>query len=173
MVRSRRRGARDAAVGGARRTNARPEFARRGSVLVRAAPLMFLLDLPFVATGVHVMVPFWPELTLLWTAWLTFPMTAGARLITEAAASRDPRAPSLVGGGRRRRRARRRARAAAREPCARRRVGVLFFPIRRVRRVLDRSAHGLCAAWRTGCASWGSGARERRLAWRWTTRACR
>ena len=70
-----------------------PEHARRSAEAwlrfwSSAAPLMFLLDLPFVATGVHVMVPFWPELTLLWTAWLTFPMTAGARLITEAAAPR-------------------------------------------------------------------------------------
>ena len=98
---------------------------------------MFLLDLPFVATGVHVMVPFWPELTLLWTAWLTFPMTAGARLITEAAAPRVA-GWSAAGAGAG---ARAGARAPPREPS---RVGAsasFFFPIRRVRRVLDRSAH--------------------------------
>ena len=101
-----------------------------------AAPVMFALDLPFVATGVHVMVPCWPELTLLWTAWLTFPMTAGARLITEAAA------PRVAGWAA--------ASAGAGSVGARRaRVGAaprgtstsVFFPIRRLRRVLDRSAH--------------------------------
>ena len=90
---------------------------------------MFLLDLPFVATGVHVMVPFWPELTLLWTAWLTFPLTAGAPHHGGCRAARR----GLVGGGRRRR-----ARAPARARRARApRVGAsasFFFPIRRVRR---------------------------------------
>jgi len=119
-----------------------PEHARRSAEAwlrfwSSAAPLMFLLDLPFVATGVHVMVPFWPELTLLWTAWLTFPMTAGARLITEAAAPRVA-GWSAAGAGAG---ARAGARAPPREPS---RVGAsasFFFPIRRVRRVLDRSAH--------------------------------
>lgn len=119
-----------------------PEHARRSAEAwlrfwSSAAPLMFLLDLPFVATGVHVMVPFWPELTLLWTAWLTFPMTAGARLITEAAAPRVA-GWSAAGAGAA---ARAGARAPPREPS---RVGAsasFFFPIRRVRRVLDRSAH--------------------------------
>ena len=121
---------------------AEPEHARRSAEAwlrfwSSAAPLMFLLDLPFVATGVHVMVPFWPELTLLWTAWLTFPMTAGARLITEAAAPRVA-GWSAAGAGAG---ARAGARAPPREPS---RVGAsasFFFPIRRVRRVLDRSAH--------------------------------
>jgi hypothetical protein len=84
---------------------------------------MFLLDLPFVATGVHVMVPFWPELTLLWTAWLTFPMTAGARLITEAAAPRVAgwSARADVGAAARSRapRANRRQRTSRAEPSAR------------------------------------------------------
>ena len=43
-----------------------------------AAPLMFALDLPFAAYAVHAFCPAWPELTLLWTAWLTFPMSRGA-----------------------------------------------------------------------------------------------
>ena len=107
-----------------------------------AAPLMFTLDLPFVATGVHVLVPFWPELTLLWTAWLTFPMTAGARLITEAAAPRvagwSARANVGVGAF---------AGAAGISPKGNTssrgtlRAVSFFFPIRRLRRVLDRSAH--------------------------------
>ena len=104
-----------------------------------AAPLMFLLDLPFVATGVHVLVPFWPELTLLWTAWLTFPMTAGARLITEAAA------PRVAGWSARANRGSGAAAGAATTPKARESRGSravsFFFPIRRLRRVLDRSAH--------------------------------
>ena len=51
-----------------------------------AAPLMFALDLPFVAYAVHAFCPAWPELTLLWTAWLTFPMSRGAVRITRAVA---------------------------------------------------------------------------------------
>jgi hypothetical protein len=47
---------------------------------------MLLIDLPFVATGLHMFFPWWPECALLWTAWLTFPMTSGAKLLTEAAA---------------------------------------------------------------------------------------
>ena len=153
---------------------AEPEHARRSAEAwlrfwSSAAPLMFLLDLPFVATGVHVMVPFWPRAhpAVDRVAHLPHDRRRAAHHGGCRAARRG-----LVGGGRRRRRARRRARAGARTFS---RVGAsasFFFPIRRVRRVLDRSARtGLCAAWRTGCASWGSGARERRLAWRWTTRS--
>jgi hypothetical protein len=36
-----------------------------------AAPLMLLIDLPFVARGLHLLFPFWPECAILWTAWLT------------------------------------------------------------------------------------------------------
>ena len=51
-----------------------------------AAPLMLFVDLPLVATGLHVFFPWWPECTLLWTAWLTFPMTSGAKSLTTFAA---------------------------------------------------------------------------------------
>ena len=34
-----------------------------------AAPLMLLIDLPFVARGLHLLFPWWPECALLWTAW--------------------------------------------------------------------------------------------------------
>ena len=101
-----------------------------------AAPVMFLLDLPFVATGVHVMVPCWPELTLLWTAWLTFPMTAGARLVTDLAAPRVAGWAAGAGAGAGGVGVASDARAAKRGARS-----SFFFPIRRVRRVLDRSAH--------------------------------
>ena len=123
-----------------------------------AAPLMFLLDLPFVATGVHVLVPFWPELTLLWTAWLTFPMTAGARLITEAAAPRG-----VAGWSARANRGSGAAAGAATTPKAREsrasRAVSFFFPIRRLRRVLDRARAQVVARRGVGFAARGVPAR--------------
>ena len=50
--------------------------------------------------------PWWPELTLLFTAWLTFPMASGARLITDWAAPKfaavmDGNGRALARGGER------------------------------------------------------------------------
>lgn len=94
-----------------------------------AAPLMFALDLPFAASAVHAFCPAWPELTLLWTAWLTFPMSRGAVLITRAAAAHVARG-RFAGGDRR----------GAGDSRGSRLSSFVAKPLARGRRLLDAAA---------------------------------
>ena len=101
-----------------------------------AAPLMFLLDLPFVATGVHLLFPVWPELTLLWTAWLTFPMTNGAKLLTDFAAPKV-QVWMVSSSGRGNTYAADKNSTTSDLSLSRR----ITHPLRNIRRILDSSAH--------------------------------
>jgi len=106
-----------------------------------AAPLMFLLDLPLVATGVHLFVPIWPELTLLWTAWLTFPMTNGAKLLTSAAAPRLARWMASTRGEQYAFGKQTGPHATNTSHKSGLTSRLLTLPLRRLRRVLDKGAH--------------------------------